>query len=198
MGYKGIFSNDLFVTVDAYYNQMKDFVTDLAAGVNPKYPAAGLFQNDPLSPRNIWSYINAGRVNETGCDVGVNYYLSESWQMDANFSLFDFEVLEKNQNDILIPNSPKYRISGGVTYASADKYDVKLSMKYVPTFDWAAGIFIGKIPAYALVNLSASYRFSERIGFNLAVSNLLDREHYEIFGGSLIGRRAIITTTVTL
>jgi len=200
IGYKGIFSNSFFVTVDAYYNQMSDFVTDLAAGVNPKYPAAGLFSNDPPSipSRTIWSYINAGRVNETGLDVGVNYYATEAWQIDANYSLFDSEVFEKNQNDILIPNSPKYRLSGGVTYVHPDGHDVKLSFKYVPTFPWAAGIFVGDIPAYTLVNLAGSYRFSDRITFNLAVSNLLDRQHYEIFGGSIIGRRAISTMTVNL
>lgn len=198
VGYKGIFSNSLFLTVDAYYNEMSDFVTDLAAGVNPKYPAPGLFSDDPPSipSRTIWSYINAGRVNESGLDVGLNYYVTEAWQVEGNFSIFDFEVLEKNQNDILIPNSPKYRLNGGVTYVHSEGHDVKLSFKYVPTFPWAAGIFVGDIPAYTLVNLAGTYRFSDRITFNLAVSNMLDRKHYEIFGGSILGRRAISTMTV--
>jgi len=199
VGYKGIFSNTLFITLDAYYNQMTDFVTDLAAGVNPKYPAPGLFSYDPPgSSRTIWSYINAGRVNELGADLGITYYLNDFWHIDASYSFFDFEILEKNQNDILIPNSPKYRLSGGITYAHPDGHDANLTVKYVPTFPWAAGVFQGEIPAYAVVNFGGNYRFSERISFNLAISNLLDRQHWEIFGGSIIGRRALGSVTVTL
>ncbi|MDH3253311.1 MAG: TonB-dependent receptor, partial [Ignavibacteria bacterium] len=39
VGYKGIFlDNKLFVTVDGYFNQLNDFITDLLQGVNPAYP----------------------------------------------------------------------------------------------------------------------------------------------------------------
>ncbi len=68
----------------------------------------------------------------------------------------------------------------------------------MPTFEWAAGIFRGDILAYTLVNLEATYRINSLIELGLNVTNLLNREHYQIFGGSLIGRRAIFSMTATI
>jgi iron complex outermembrane receptor protein len=196
IGYKGVFSNALFLTMDAYFSELTDFVTDLAVGVNPRFPnTGGIYPGDPITTRTrtIWSYVNAGKAQEAGMEVGASYYLSDQWLLRGNYSLYSFEVIEKNLNDVLIPNSPKYRIGGGVTYTHPDGHDAGLNVKYIPSFDWAAGIFQGKIPSYALIDLSGSYHFSKNIALTLIVSNLLDREHYEIFGGSLLGRRTVVT-----
>ena len=47
------------------------------------------------------------------------------------------------------------------------------------------------VPEYDLVNLSAQYRLNDTIGFGVDVSNVLDEEHYEAFGGDLLERRAL-------
>jgi len=197
IGYKGVFGNSLFFSIDAYFNQLKEFVTDLGPGLNPKYPFPVILQGE-VAPRTIWSYTNAGKVNESGYDVGLNYYLSDSWLVDANFSYFTFEVVERHPNDILLPNSPKYRINGGLTYTHTDGHDIAVKVKYVPGFDWAAGIYRGPIPAYTLVNLGGSYRVTSSTTLNLSVSNVLDRKHYQIFGGSILGRRATLTASMSL
>ncbi|MBF8295072.1 MAG: hypothetical protein HW389_1617 [Bacteroidetes bacterium] len=196
LGYKGVFQNTLFLTVDAYFNQLKDFVTDLGPGLNPKYPFPVILAGE-AAPRTIWSYTNAGKVNEAGYDIGVNCYLSDSWLLEANFTYFSFEVVERHPNDVLLPNSPKYRINGGLTYTHPMGHNVGIKIKYVPTFPWAAGIYRGDVPAYTLVNLSGQYRFSSSLSFTLNVSNLLDREHYQIFGGSMVGRRAMLTASMS-
>jgi hypothetical protein len=41
------------------------------------------------------------------------------------------------------------------------------------------------------VNLSANYRFNEKIGFGCDITNALDNSHYEAFGGDLLSRRAL-------
>ncbi len=73
-----------------------------------------------------------------------------------------------------------------------------MSIEYVPTFKWAAGIFRGDILVYTLVNLNAPYRINSILEFGLNVTNLFDRKHYQIFGGSFIGRRAIFSMTATI
>jgi outer membrane receptor protein involved in Fe transport len=197
VGYKGVFEDEIFVTLDAYFSELKDFVTDLAVGVNPRFPAPGLYQNEP-APRTIWSYANAGLVNEAGLEMGVNYYLSSEFLLRGTFCYYSFEILEKETNDVLIPNSPKYRTSGALVYSHPDGHDVAVAIKYVPTFEWAAGIFRGDIPAYTLIDLAGTYAFSEHLKFNLNISNLLDRDHYQVFGGSLIGRRALLIASYSL
>lgn len=194
LGYKGVFSNSLFVTADVYYSELTDFVTDLAVGVNPRFPAPGIYSNDPpaLGPRTIWSYVNAGHVREAGAEVGANYYFSDEWLFRANFSSYLFEVIEQNVNDVLIPNSPEYRVGGGVTYTYG-KGEVGVGIKYIPTFKWAAGIFRGTIPAYAILDLSGTYSATDNLTLSLNIANALDREHYQIFGGSILGRRSVVT-----
>jgi len=195
VGYKGIFSQALFITLDGYYNQLSDFITDLAPAVNPRYPGQVLLPGE-TAPRTIWSYGNAGRVSEFGFEVGANYYAADNIEVTANYALFDFEIKAQNQNDVLLPNAPKHKVNAGVTYR-AETYEVNASMKYVPSFDWAAGIFKGRINSYALVNLNGSVDLTPNLQLGLSVSNLFDKRHYEIFGGSLLGRRAIASLTAT-
>jgi outer membrane receptor for ferrienterochelin and colicins len=197
IGYKGVFANQLFVTLDAYYNQLTDFVTDLAVGVNPKYPSRGIYEGE-TALRTIWSYVNAGKVNEGGFELALNYYFSDEWRLSYNYSQFAFEVLEKHLNDVLLPNAPDYRMGGGVTYTHPEGHDAEVTVKYTPGFKWAAGIYQGTIKPYTLVNASGTYRFSNNLSFNLNISNLLNKKHYQIFGGSLIGRRAVVIASYTL
>lgn len=194
IGYKGIFDNSLFLTFDVYYNQLEDFITDLAPGINPAYP--GLVRIGGRD-RTVWSYGNAGEVEERGFEVGVNYYLSDEWVLNSNYALFDFEVIEKHRNDILLPNAPKHKVNGGVTFTSRHGFEIGMKVKYVPTFTWAAGIFNGPILAYTVVDLSGRYHLTENFDLAVSVANLLDRKHYQIFGGSLLGRRAIASLTAT-
>ncbi|HLB00492.1 MAG TPA: TonB-dependent receptor, partial [Bacteroidota bacterium] len=105
-------------------------------------------------------------------------------------------VLEKGEKDVLLPNAPKHKLNGGITYINPAGLSANVTAKYIPSFDWAAGIYQGKIHAYTLVNLSASYRFTRNFSAGINVGNLLDRTHYEIFGGSIIGRRVIAILNV--
>ena len=66
-----------------------------------------------------------------------------------------------------------------------------LRARRVEGFDWSAGLFKGPVPSYELVDLTVNKVIgSFRVGID--VSNLLDEEHYEFFGGDLIGRRALV------
>jgi iron complex outermembrane receptor protein len=194
-GYKGIINNTLFLSVDGYFNTLNDFITDLAPGVHPDFPEPVVLPGDTVL-RAIWSYSNAGKVNEMGVELGVNYYLTDRWIVDANYTFFDFTVLSKGEKDILLPNAPKHKFNAGITYRDPSGLEIGAKVKIVPSFDWAAGIYQGRILAYSLINAFAMYSVSSRIQVTANVSNLLDREHYEIFGGSLLRRRAVGTVSL--
>ncbi len=194
-GYKGILGNSLYVTIDGYYNRLTNFITDLAQGVNPQY---GI---DPIliegKERTVFSYGNAGKVTEGGAEIGVNYYLTNEVLLNGNYSYFDFTIVEQNRNDVLLPNAPRNKLNAGITYRRAGGLECNLSVKYIPSFDWSAGIYQGRILAYTLVNVAAEYPLAEHLRFGVNVSNLFDRVHYEIFGGSLLKRRALASLTAT-
>jgi outer membrane receptor for ferrienterochelin and colicins len=193
LGYKGIFLNQIFVTLDIYFNSLNNFITDLSP--------TGINYRDTINQitYNYWSYDNAGKVNEYGVDLGANFYLTDSWIFNANFSLFKFDILEKALNDILLPNTPEYKLNGGVTYIHPDGHSVEINAKYVPSFPWAAGIFReADVPSYTVINLAGSYIINPTFSFNLNVYNVLDNKHFEILGGSLLRRRALLSAIVTI
>ncbi len=211
VGYKGIFfDKKLFVTIDGYFNQAKDFITDLLQGVNPLYPynpPAGLAEvlRTRLpgltivdgKPAVVISYTNAGKVDETGVEVSFNYYFDEEFSINGNWTWYDFKVKEQQVGDILLPNAPKHKFAAGFMWTRPDGIDLSMSARNVQPFPWAAGVFAGPIRAYTIVNGSVAYRLSKNYRLSLTVTNMFDNRVYQIFGGSVIGRQAIGTITAT-
>jgi iron complex outermembrane receptor protein len=225
LGYAGIYGGKVYLTVDLYKSHMENFVTDLLPGVNtaftpytvptniPTIPApvqAGItaFLKAALGPANyaglttvngkpavVFSYANAGKVDTQGGELAVNYYIGSNWVLDGNYSYFDFDVKEKAIGDQLLPNAPKKKYNLGLAWRGA-KFDAKVSYRWVDEFPWAAGIFVGTVPQYDVVNLAANYRITDRFGFGADVSNVFDDAHYEAFGGDILGRRALGFVTI--
>lgn len=206
IGYNGIIENSLFLTVDIYYNGLKDFISDLGGGFNPNIVSPSIITrksyktgNDTSFSHGVWSYKNVGKVDEYGYEIALNYYFTDELIFDANYSYFQFEIdknsVSSSDEGQIQPNSPRWKANAGITYQSKNNYDISLKIKYIPSYFWAAGVYAGRIPAYAIVNMSGSYQVNENLSASLNVSNLLNRRHYQIFGGSLIGRRAILTAS---
>ena len=141
------------------------------------------------------SYTNFGEVDTEGIDLGLNYYVTDDWLFDLSYSWFDFEVKRQLQGDQLLPNAPENKVSTGLTY-TGDRFAGSVKYRWVDGFPWAAGIFVGEVPSYDLVDLSLSYDFSDRIQVGVDVSNLFDDEHWQAFGGDVISRRALGHVTV--
>jgi outer membrane receptor protein involved in Fe transport len=203
---------------------MEDFVTDLLPGVNTSFVPYTVPTNIPTipapvqagvtaflkaalganyaglttvggKPAVVFSYANAGEVDSQGAELAFNYYLSNHWIFDFNYSYFDFDVKSKAIGDQLLPNAPETKFNAGLAWRGA-KFDAKVSYRWVDGFPWAAGVFVGNVPQYDVVNLAASYRINELFGVGADVSNVLDNEHWEAFGGDILGRRALGFVTV--
>jgi outer membrane receptor for ferrienterochelin and colicins len=221
IGYQGIFGGKLYLTVDYYRSNLSDFVTDLLPGVNPAFAAyqvpstvpapfrqplldflaaalqanrAGLTTLDNR-PALVLSYANAGKVDTQGVEFAFNYYLSNNWIFDFNYSWFDFDVKQQQFGDQLLPNAPENKFNAGIAWRG-QKFDTRLAYRWVDAFPWAAGIFVGPIPQYEVVNLSGNYHISNRFSIGAEVSNALDNEHYEAFGGDILSRRALGFLTI--
>jgi iron complex outermembrane receptor protein len=215
-GYNGIFGGKLYLTLDYYRSRVENFVTDLLPGVNPAFapytppsflPApvaaqvlgtlrgglgtnfAGLTTING-QPALVFSYANSGLVNTQGVDLALNYYISDRWLADFSYSWFDFEVKRKNERDQLLPNAPDNKLNFGLAY-NADRFSVSGKYRWVDAFPWAAGVFVGDVPSYGIVDLGAIYKLGTNWQLGVDVSNLLDKEHWQSFGGDLLSRRAL-------
>ena len=223
IGYAAILGRRVFVTADYYDNNVENFVTDLLPFVNPAFgpyappeelsPLAQAFvlgaltANLPPQARAILSnfpdgqpvfaaasYTNAGEVDTRGVELGVSWEPFDRWVLDANYSWFDFEVRSQQVGDRLLPNAPEHKFNVGIGYRS-DDFDANATVRWVDDFDWATGVFVGAVPSYTLVDLSGSYALRRNLTLGVTVTNLLDEEHWQIFGGDVLQRRILGSLT---
>jgi len=159
----------------------------LRAGLGANF--AGLTNINGL-PALVFSYTNSGVVDTQGVDVALNYYATDRWVIDTSYSWFDFDVKKKNERDQLLPNAPENKVSAGLSY-HGNRLTGSVKYRWVDGFPWAAGVFVGDVPSYNLVDLGLGWNINERWSVGLDVSNALDKEHWQSFGGDKLKRRAL-------
>src|SRR5690606_9454368 len=113
-------------------------------------------------------------------------------------SYFDFTVNSQNAGDQLVPNTPKSKGTVTLAYQGiSNGFDGSVSLRAVAGYDWAAGVVVGKVPSSEFVNASLGYRLTPNFRLFAVGTNILDQQRYQLFGGSVLGRRVIggLTTT---
>jgi outer membrane receptor for ferrienterochelin and colicins len=147
----------------------------------------------------VLSYTNAGRVTERGIEIGVGYQFTPEFRGDATFTGFDFDVDETEQaaGDQLLPNTPSKKATFSLSYAGQQGVDASVQLRMIDGYQWATGVFQGYVPATEMVNVSAGYRINNFVRVHATATNLLDQERFQIFGGSVIGRRVLGGVTAT-
>lgn len=236
VGYKGTAMNGrIYTTLDLYYNEIEDFVTDLLPGVNPDFPqanivdiippamdapqlapfkpilAGALLQNLPPDllqgftfvdgqPQFVLSYTNAGEVTERGVEFGVTAIPASNWEVFANYTLFDFEIDDatttsgdtlQNPEEELRPNTPEHKGNFGINYSAPESFTFGVKVHAQESMDWAAGVFSGHVPGFVTMDLNGGWQATDYARVNLTWTNVLDKEIYHLYGGSVLGSRAI-------
>ena len=64
-----------------------------------------------------------------------------------------------------------------------------IGARYIPEFDWAAGVHFGKIESYFVLDGMLGYRFNDRYDLLFNVNNMNNDVHREIIGGPKLGRQ---------
>ena len=175
----------------AYKQPLVDAVRANLARISP-LASAGLSRTENGNTAIVISYANAGDVDQKGIDIGIGRQLNDEFRVNASFSWFDFKVNSQQEGDKLLPNTPGKKGTLSMTYeGKRNGWDASLSARFVAAYDWAAGVFVGKIPAGQTVNMSAGYQVSPRYRAFVTGTNILNQERYQMFGGSVINRRML-------
>ncbi len=138
------------------------------------------------------SYTTFGQVDTQGADLGLTIHAGDGYRYDFSYSWFDFDIGSSapGLDTLLSPNSPEGKASFGIS-SVGQRFDWAISGRWVDDFFWAVGPFQGTVKSYTTFDLNANYRFGDGWTLGLNVANVLDDEHWESFGGDLLGRRAL-------
>jgi iron complex outermembrane receptor protein len=136
------------------------------------------------------SYTNFGKVDTQGVDVGLNLYINNRLTADFSYSWFDFDIKEDIPGDPIKPNAPENQVKGGFTWV-ADRWDASVKYRWVDEFEWFVGPFRGTVPSYGVADLTGNFEINPNWSVGANISNVLDEEHYEAFGGDILSRRAL-------
>jgi len=169
----------------------------LAAGQS--LAAAALTRVQDGSTAIVVSYGNSGKVDERGVELGATVAITNEIQLSGNYSFFDFDVdtTQTAAGDQVVPNTPKHKGGAQLSYHGATGLDVSLSGRFVDSYPWYTGVFNGYVPAIQTVDASVGYRLNNYVRLNLLGTNILDQQRYQLYGGSIIGRRILGGVTAT-
>jgi iron complex outermembrane receptor protein len=220
LGYEGIIFERLKISADVYYNKLTDFITNFLPGVNPQIPSwqpqlpNNLKEYDTLvrniiynslkpidqarlsdfqgKPTFVVSNTNVGEVDQWGFELNLNYFITQKLLVDVGYTNYNFSILKSNDSQKLLPNTSPNRYKIGLSFVERNLLDIKLDFAYTQGFDWLAGTMVGYVPDYAVLNLNAGFYPIKNLEVGINIYNLLDRKHYEMFGGTYIPRYTTI------
>ncbi len=114
--------------------------------------------------------------------------------VDLAYGLFEFSVKEAPVSD-LTPNSPTHRGSVSMGYQGRQGFDGMVTFRFSSGHQWTAGVFDGWVPARQTFDLSLGYAINNNVRVFALGTNILDQERFQMFGGSVIGRRIMAGAT---
>ena len=141
---------------------------------------------------------NIAVVDEYGFELNAQVAITEQLKLNASYAYLTTKVQD---NDIssqqILPNTSPHRINLSAEYIEPNRYDASLQLRYVEGFKWIAGLFEGYVPTYSVLNASVGYYVVPSVRISVNAFNLLDRRHYEIFGGTILRRQVTANVTYT-
>ncbi len=145
----------------------------------------------------VLSFANVGTVDEWGVEFGSSISLSRVLTASASYAWYNSAIRDNVAGNVLSPNTPRNKGVISLTYAGRQGIDVGVDARIVSGYHWTTGLWDGDIPASQMVNLSAGYRINPHLRVFANATNLFDQQHFEVYGGSVIGRRVLAALTST-
>lgn len=171
-------------------------VREQLAAAGQRTAAAGMTRLADGRTAIVLSYANAGRATERGIEIGARVPIGPHFAFDGTYTYLDFSVdaASLHAGDVLEPNTPKHKGSLSASYRNG-AIDAGTALRLVDGYDWSAGVFAGPVPPRQTVDLRAALHVGRNLLVHAVATNVFDQKKYEIFGGSLIGRRVLLGLT---
>ncbi|WP_258099169.1 TonB-dependent receptor [Marinoscillum pacificum] len=152
IGYKGeVVPRKLFLDANAYYNISEDFLSPVTVvGVATERgdePMSEVQSGYGAYGGLVATYVNFGKVNTYGFDLGTNVYFNDQFNWTFNYSFFDYSYDEDNleENDFngdgvvnkldVLVNAPKHKFGTGLYYRGKKLFS-NIYVRWVQEYDY--------------------------------------------------------------
>ncbi len=206
IGYKGAIGSVAFIDAVAYHSWHRDFISPLGQVANPDDPNMPTFafdaNGDQVANGALFTYVNFGKAQVQGADLGVNLYPTEGVTVTGGASYIDLVDFagDPMQNDLLL-NVPPVKLKSSVTVQNlgTDGWFVRLAGRWTSSYRfesgyWSASRFFddGKIPSRFVADLSAGYDLPHGLGLRAFVMNTLNDHGVDVLGAPVPRRMAFL------
>ncbi len=208
----------LFMTVDYYQSEIENFVTDLLPGVNPEYTGyhAALVPAGPGAPRRSSARCAAAWAPNFGGLTTLNGQPTAGALLRQRRRWWTPRASTSPSTTTSPTTGSWTRTTRGSTSRSRSASSATSSCRTrrrtssAPAWPTAASVFGASVkyrwvesspgpracssascPPTTWWTSSATYRITDNVQVGVDVSNVLDDEHYQSFGGDLLTRRAL-------
>jgi iron complex outermembrane receptor protein len=222
LGYKGQLGR-VFATVDLYRDEISDFTTDIRAGVNPSFGPWTAPDAVPAEARGalegavtgaigpaltrlrdgssalVVSFGNTGKATEWGAELSAGASLTTSLSAQLSYAHHEFRLDhdEFAPEDTVFSNTPKNSWSLSSTYSGPQGLRVRASVRAADPFRYRTTQWRGLVPHTTTVDANVMYPFTDRLRVSVVATNVLDERRFQVFGGSIIGRRIVGSVSYT-
>ena len=193
VGYKGVLAQRLFVDVTAYRSFYDAFLSPLVTVANPLagtffHDAAGARFTDPTTGAQqiALTYINLGKAQVTGTDLGVRWLPASNVVVNGTYSWIRLDEVSRRATDPNnVPgqfaeatslNAPAMRWNAGVDFlelGTAGRGRFGVSVRKSQTYRFVSGVNNGFIPGFWTLDLSAGWKLpAQGASLNVNVQNL--------------------------
>ncbi|NOT08989.1 MAG: TonB-dependent receptor [Gemmatimonadales bacterium] len=179
------------MTVAAQRTALQDAVkAQLLASPATALAGRGLTRTEDGRTAILVSYTNAGKVTQWGLEAGAGWQMNKSLRGDATLTVFDYNVKDAAVGDSLLANTPSAKGTLSLSYAG-DRLSASGNVRLVKGYSWAAGVFNGYIEPSTTFNLDAGYDLNTNFKVFVTAQNVFDARRFEVYGGSVNGRRIL-------
>jgi outer membrane receptor protein involved in Fe transport len=145
----------------------------------------------------VLSFGNVGTVDEWGIELGSSVSLARAVTLSASYTWYDFAIRQNIAGNPLSPNTPTHKGTVALEYAGPQGITLGVDARIVSRYHWKSGNWDGDVPASQIASANAGYRINPHLRVYANATNLLDQQRFQVYGGSVIGRRVLGGVTST-
>ncbi|MBX2962696.1 MAG: TonB-dependent receptor [Cyclobacteriaceae bacterium] len=195
VGYKGLYSNNLLVDLNAYYTKYTDFIGGEI--VASKLPTS--HQGNTINPGTLFSLYsnNPETIDSYGVGLGLTYNLSKGYSINGSYNYTTFNAPADTEDFRSGFNMPENKFNVGFGNRKVTKnIGFNINYRWQQGFRWESSFGDWDVPEFGVLDAQVSCKIpSIKTIAKLGGTNLLGGDYRTNFGAPFVGQQFYISLT---